>query len=194
MTHRLRDYISCDENGFPVLCHTENKKEKEKPEVEYRQCREYKGYIAGSDGSIWKGYLDKAPELWMPMSTKKDYNTWAVWVQYEGAQVGRRVAELILDAWGVDRTGKYIGYRDGNPDNLHPDNLYYARSKKIAKDASKKQDRRYIKRIRALAAVGDTPQEIARLVGRPVETVRKILAGRTPSPRDTLSDDVPPDR
>jgi hypothetical protein len=178
MSYRLGDHITYDKKTRVVAC--SNQGEREYAGVRYRECPTYVGYIAGSDGTIWKGYLDEPRELWKPVRQEKTHNVWGVWVQLKDNQCKRRTAELVLDAWRVQKRGRYIGYKDGNPDNLHPDNLYYAFSKQIPKDLSKDNTLKVIRGIHALAAVEYTAEEIARAMRRPIAYVERILSQPRP--------------
>jgi hypothetical protein len=144
--------------------------------VEYRECPTYVGYIAGSDGSVWRGYLDEPRQLWRRATVRMNGRSLAVWVSTDTGQYHVRVAVLILDAWGAKKIKRYIGYHDGDPANCRPENVYYC-------DEQRRQRRRphplndpgLVRRVRALHAAGDHEAYIARLFGVPAALVRDIL-------------------
>jgi hypothetical protein len=91
-------YIPCDEKRSTVAGRTQ--REEEEQRVEYRECPSCVGYIAGSDGSIWKGYVDEPRHRWYRMTIRMNGRNPSVWVTDDLNQIRRRVAELVLDAWG----------------------------------------------------------------------------------------------
>src|SRR5262249_38217120 len=66
--------------------------------VEYRQCPDYEGYIAGSDGSIWSGYLREPRTCWKRMTIRANGEILSVWITTDHGQFRARVAALVLNA------------------------------------------------------------------------------------------------
>jgi hypothetical protein len=148
--------------------------------VEYRECPSYDGYIAGSDGSIWKGYLDEPRQQWRRMTIRLNSQSLAVWISTDTGQYHTRVAVLVLDAWGAKKIKPYIGYRDGDPANCRPENVYYCDSRCRQRRPRPQGDHDLVRRVKALYAAGDNKAYIARLFGVPVAVVRDIIHGVQP--------------
>jgi hypothetical protein len=148
--------------------------------VEYRQCPSYVGYIAGSDGSVWKGYLDQPRPYWTRLTIAANGQTLSVWISTDTGQYRVRVAALILDAWGATDIKRYIGYRDGDPANCRPENVYYRDSPCRHRGPHRQNDSNLARRVKALYAAGDNKAYIARLFNVSVDTVSEIVRGVQP--------------
>jgi hypothetical protein len=148
--------------------------------VEYRECPSYDGYIAGSDGSIWKGYLDEPRQRWQRMTIRPNGKTLAVWISTDTGQYQMRVAVLVLDAWGVTDIKPYIGYHDKNPANCRPENIYYRDSRHRERGSRQQNDHDLVRRVKALYTAGDNEVYIAALFRVPIDAVKEIVHGVQP--------------
>ena len=91
-------YIPYDEKRSTVAGRTQRTEEEQR--VEYRECPSFVGSIAGSDGSICKGYLDEPRQHWKRMTVRANGQILSVWITADEEQCRIRVAVLVLDAWG----------------------------------------------------------------------------------------------
>ena len=148
--------------------------------IEYRQCPSYVGYIAGSDGSVWKGYLDQPRPYWQRLTISPNGQALSVWISTDTGQYRVRVAALVLDAWGATDIKRYIGYRDGDPANCRPENVYYRDSPCRHRGPHRQNDSNLARRVKALYAAGDNKAYIARLFNVSVDTVSEIVRGVQP--------------
>jgi hypothetical protein len=148
--------------------------------IEHRQCPSYVGYIAGSDGSVWKGYLDQPRPYWQRLTISPNGQALSVWISTDTGQYRVRVAALVLDAWGATDIKRYIGYRDGDPANCRPENVYYRDSRHRERGSRQQNDHELVRRVKALFVAGDNAAYIAGLFGVPVDRVRDIIRGAQP--------------
>jgi hypothetical protein len=113
----------------------------------YRSSPTYVLYVAGEDGSIWKGDLEDGPAEWFRPKPHWRGQHLYVWLnipgtkEYAGSQSPWRMAGVILEAFGNPRRKDYrsIGYHDGNPENLRPDNLYWYKRRPTKTTARKER-------------------------------------------------------
>lgn len=122
--------------------------------VLYREVPGLAWYLAGEDGSVWRGRLEEEKSKWFRPKLHRNNRstTWCLWVSgesingFSGIQSMRRAGELILLAyWGKPTaTEKFFDYKDGNPDNLRPDNLTWSERKRGRK---RKQAKYKAKRV-----------------------------------------------
>jgi hypothetical protein len=161
----------------------------------YRRSPRYVPYVAGEDGSVWKGDLDAEPARWFRPKPHWRGQHRYVWLdistkEYVGGQFPRRTAEVILDAFGKPYRSDYcgIGYHDGNQENLRPDNLYWFRRRQPGPKVRRRTPKAPlgetegytptsgdIRRVIWYISKGWEIDRVARRCNLRAETVRKIL-------------------
>jgi hypothetical protein len=99
--------------------------------VDYKKHPEYRDLRISSDGSIleWQGRnLEIKDRLQQNGKLFK-------MVRFNGSQYS--VPKLILETWGDPKPddGRYYAlHKDGNEENIHPNNLYWSKSHQIKPD------------------------------------------------------------
>jgi hypothetical protein len=144
--------------------------------VEYRTCPNYPDYVAGEDGSLWRGYLNEPRHTWKRMTPHANGACLGVWVLDDEGQHHRRLAELILDAWSDEPRQRYIGYKDADPRNCRPDNLYWSVSPMASRRSRRQKSADLRRRAIALHQSGDSPFEIASVLRVSLHLINEILA------------------
>jgi hypothetical protein len=144
--------------------------------IEYRECVFYEDYIAGSDGSIWKGFIDEPRCQWHQLSVRLNGPAPAVSVNTGREQTQRRVAELVLDAWQTEKVGPYIVYKDGNPKNCRPENLAWSAKRQNQRAIRSQKGRDLRRRIHVLHQSGDSVFDLASLFKLSVSVIEQILS------------------